>query len=207
MEKTLELKIELAKTLAAIKRDFPHTDFENEYEYLTIKDQVYSRSEIDLDEVSDEDWWWAVDHIDYGMNIIKNQEKFEERKQDIKIRLERRQKPTLPVGNEPAKLYLKIMEIRDKVQTLVSQSDIKLCPNDTCYEVRDNAAVVYDGRGIWVVQLELVGFMPREKANFRYIGYKESTNELLVLKYYKYELHGKILRGHILDNYLKKYCI
>lgn len=215
MSEALERKEILAKTLATIKEDFPEIDFENDFYYKFLCNEVGERIEseygkwLDLDSVPDEDWWYAVDHVEYWINKLHNERKLEEQKRDIEFRLrnQKREIKTVPCGQESASLALKIIEIRETVQELVKSSILPIIPGMKCrYEVPENGAVVYDGRGIWIVQVENKNAKPRKNRKNRkecFVGYHEKKKELILYDYQKGELKNKIRRGHILDNYLQ----
>lgn len=202
MEKTIELKKELVKTLAAIKRDFPYIDFENEYEYTFIKEQVYTRAEIDLDSVSDDDWWWAVDNIELGLELLEKEEKeWEERaRKTIRLpkkyyhRVEKPYKfenyPTIPLGEEPEEVKEKMKQIIERVKGLIKEAYKTHIP--------DNAKIVYNGDGIWVV--EKMKYKGKTRTfNRTFVFYNELTDSLTQDngggKYKK-----RFERGHIVDD-------
>lgn len=206
MEKTLELKIELAKTLAAIKRENPLINLENEYEYAFIKEQVYSRSEIDLDEVSDEDWWWAVDNIAIGLELLEKEEKEWEERARKTIRLPKKYYykvkkpykfenfPTIPVGEEPEEVKEKMKQIIERAKGLIKEAYKTHIP--------DNAKIVYNGDGIWIVEKKRYHGKTRTYSTV-FVFYSELTDSFGQDngggKYKK-----RFERGHIVDEFFNR---
>lgn len=205
MEKTIELKDELAKTLAAIKRENPLINLENEYEYAFIKEQVYSRSEIDLDEVSDEDWWWAVDNIAIGLELLEKEEREWEERARKTIRLPKKfyhlvkkpykfeNYPTVPVGEEPEEVKEKMKRIIERAKSLVKTYKSY---------IPDDAKAVYNGDGIWIVEKKRYRGKTRT-FNKAFVFYNELTDSLAQDngggKYKK-----RFERGHIVDEFFNR---
>lgn len=205
MNKTIELKDELAKTLAAIKRENPLTNFESEYEYMFIKEQVYTRSEIDLDEVSDDDWYYALDHIELGLELLKKEEKEWNERARKTIRLPKEyyhrfkkpykfeNYPTIPLGEEPEEVKEKIKQIVDRAKTLVKTYKSY---------IPDDAKAVYNGDGIWIV--EKIKYKGSTRTfNKAYVFYNELTDSFGQDngggKYKK-----RFKRGHIVDEFFNR---
>lgn len=205
MEKTIELKDELAKTLAAIKRENPIINLENEYEYAFIKEQVYSRSEIDLDSVSDDDWWWGVDNIELGLELLEKEEKELEEKARKTIRLPKEyyhrvkkpykfeNYPTIPLGKEPEEVKEKMKQIIERTKSLIRTYKSY---------IPDDAKAVYNGDGIWIVEKKRYHGKTRTYST-GFVFYSELTGSLAQDngggKYKK-----RFERGHIVDEFFNR---